>query len=202
MEGLARLPEDTERSSALDEGRNSNFGSLHPVQFLNTGQLQVPACFTGSFSCKNHALGSSAQADPDQVMEQVFRSFTKSMRHGVEVQVLLDDGGVLEVDASFDMNMTKLVLKVKEVERDIPLEDIEQVCGPDEAQAAGTTNREHLSERTTTLVMSSTHFLTFVFDTPRHREYFQTCLSAIVISHRKQLYSARGRGYDYKGAGY
>lgn len=202
MEGLAPAPGDTERSSTLDEGGNSTLRRLQGAQYLNTSQLQVPACFTGSFSCKNHDLASPAEADPDQVMDQVLRSFTKSMRHGIEVQVLLDDGGVLEVDASFDMNMSKLVLKVKEVERDIPLEDIEQVCGPDEAQAAGTTNREHLSERCTTLVMSSTHFLTFVFDSPRHREYFQTCLSAIVISHRKLLYSARGRGYDYKGAGY
>lgn len=163
------------------------------------------------------------QAEDDKVLDQVLRSFTKSMRHGIEVQVLLDDGTLLEVDLSFDLAMTKLVLRVRDVEREIYLEDIEQVCGPDEAQAACVTNREHLNPRCATVVMSSTHFLSFVFDSQRHREYFQTCLSAIIISYRQRMfkeqghdgalfsarsggkYSARGnysaRG-DFRGAGF
>merc|ERR1711933_261759 len=76
------------------------------------------------------------------------------------------------------------ILKVKEVCREILLDDIECVSGPeDETEDSSNSNCEHLSDCCTTLVLSSTHFLTFSFENRRLREYFEVCFRAILASH-------------------
>merc|ERR1719198_886699 len=104
------------------------------------------------------------------------------MQQGVEMRVLLDDGKLLDVEVSLDVGLTRIVLGVKEVTRDILFDEIERVAGPDEAEESCTTNSEHISDCCTTLVLSSTHFLTFSFETKRHREYFEACFRALLES--------------------
>merc|ERR1719281_1865713 len=97
------------------------------------------------------------------------------------MQVLLDDGKVLSVEASFDAELTRLILGVKQVTREIYLADIERVSGPTEEESC-MTNREHINDCCTTLVLSSTHFLTFSFETKRLREYFEVCFRTLLTS--------------------
>merc|ERR1719178_235945 len=101
------------------------------------------------------------------------------MQWGAEMRVLLDDGNLLDVEVSFDAGVTRLILAVKEVTREVFFTDIKRVSGPEDAEESWTTNSKHLSECCTTLVLSSTHFLTFSFEEKRVREYFEVCFRAI-----------------------
>lgn len=138
-------------------------------------QFEVPACFPW-----RREPSTDVQALSDALLD----TFMHTMQRGAEMRVLLDDGKLLEVEASLDAGLTRLSLGVKEVTRDIFLTDIERVSGPDEAQESCTTNSEHLSECCTTLVLSSTHFLTFSFETKRQREYFESCMRSVLMSQR------------------
>lgn len=139
-------------------------------------RLDVPPHQLWSLDAEN----VSPQSDAEVLLHQALSQFTRTMQRGIEVRVLLDDGQLLDVTASLDVSATQLVLRVNEAERNIALADVEQVCGPDETHEACTTNREYLSDCCVTLVLSSTHFLTFSFDSAHMREYFETCLKALV----------------------
>jgi len=124
------------------------------------------------------------EADTEMVLDQALRSFIQSMQYGIEVEVVLDDGQLLGVELSLDARATRLLLRVREVERDIPLDDIVRICSPEQVPTSTVSNREHLHEGCSTLMLSSTQFLTFSFDTPRLREYFEACMQALVASHQ------------------
>lgn len=117
------------------------------------------------------------------LMDHALLSFVATMQHETEVSVLLDDGDFLEVVATLDSSASELLLRVNGVARSVALVDVERVCGPEEAAQACTANSSHLSDNCVTLVLSSTHFLTFAFDTKHNREYFETCLRALVAWH-------------------
>merc|ERR1712032_1210735 len=116
-------------------------------------------------------------------MDNALKSFIATLRQHVEVQVRLDDGRLLDVLMSLDDTGTELVLSVNNTARSVALDEVERVCGPEEAAQASTANKTQLNEKCVTLVLASTHFLTFSFDTQRLREYFQTCLRALVAAH-------------------
>jgi len=138
--------------------------------------------------CFEHWCQEGVQLDSvdcnKRVHDQVVSTFIMSMLRGVQVHVLLDDGSLLAVEASFDVRVTRLTLRVKEVERTIPLENIERVAGPEDAQAAWSANAAHLNDCCVTLVLTDTHYLTFSFDTPKLCSYFEFCLTAVLTSHR------------------
>lgn len=146
-------------------------------------QLDVPPHQLWSLDAEN----ISPQNDSEVLLQQALSQFTRTMQHGIEAQVLLDDGQLLKVTVLLDVNATHLTLRVNEAEKNVALADIEQVCGPDETHEACSTNREYLSDCCVTLVMSSTHFLTFSFDTARMREYFETCFKALVFAHHGKV---------------
>lgn len=143
--------------------------------------LEVPVCF--EHWCQEGVQLDSVDVNK-RVHDQVVSTFIMSMLRGVQVHVLLDDGSLLAVEASFDVRITRLTLRVKEVERTIPLENIERVAGPEDAQAAWSANAAHLNDCCVTLVLKDTHYLTFSFDTPKLCSYFEFCLTAVLTSHR------------------
>lgn len=148
-------------------------------------QFDVPPNQLWSLDTEN----VSPQNDSELLLQQALSQFNRTMQNGIEVQVLLDDGQLLNVTASLDDVATHLSLRVNESEKFVALADIEQVCGPDETHEACSTNREYLNDCCVTLVMSSTHFLTFSFDTPRMREYFETCFKALVLANHGKVFS-------------
>merc|ERR1739848_950482 len=88
---------------------------------------------------------------------------------------------------SLDADVTRLSLRFKSIEREIPLDDVVQVCNPDESvMHPSVTNTAHLDERCTTLVLNSTHFLTLSFDNQRQREFFETCLQALLVARHQK----------------
>lgn len=174
VNSTAEPSEATERSVSSSSRSKGSF--LTPVVGK---QLEVPACFPW-----RRAPSVDKQEESEFMLDQVLDPFINTMQRGAEMRVLLDDGKLLDVEASFDMGLTRLILGVKEVTRDILLADIERVSGPEEVEESCTTNTEHLSECCTTLVLSSTHFLTFSFETKRLREYFEVCLRSILASQR------------------
>jgi len=126
------------------------------------------------------------------MLDQLLQPFVRTMQRGAEMQVLLDDGKVLSVEASFDAELTRLILGVKQVTREIYLADIERVSGPTEEESC-MTNRKHINECCTTLVLSSTHFLTFSFESKRQREYFEVCLRTILASQHAVARDGKAR---------
>jgi len=170
------------------------------------GQLEVPQCFAdrglrsgcGAMQVPGNSCGPGgappglSSLDPsgggihweDQqiLFQQVLRSFVRSLQVGVEVQVLLDNGNAVPVEASLTEDLSRLVLRVRDVERDVGLDDIEKICGPEEARENGTTNAHFLDECCATLVLGSEQFLTFTFENKRLREYFEACLKALIAA--------------------
>lgn len=122
------------------------------------------------------------------MLEQLVHPFIETMQRGAEMRVLLDDGKLLDVEVVFDAEMTCLTLGVKQVTRDIVFAEIDHISGPDdegdEEPCTVNTNSEHLSETCTTLVLSTTHFLTFSFETKQLREYFEVCMRSVLASQR------------------
>jgi len=178
-------PSTAEPSEAAES--RSSASSARSKSSLSAGkQLEVPACFPWRkpTSAEKSTEKDDVADEAALMLGDLLHPFIHTMKRGVEMRVLLDDGKMLDVEASFDAGLTRLMLGVKQVTRDILLEDIERVSGPDEAEESCTTNSEHLSECCTTLVLSSTHFLTFCFESKRHREYFEVCVRAILASQR------------------
>lgn len=148
--------------------------------------LEVPACF---------GCGSSRSAAPvvseEQALELAMQCFVRTLHNGVEVRLLLDDGTVIVAEASLNFQVTRLTLRVNQIERSIPLGDISQVCGPESAKDLGTTNGRFLDERCVTLVLPEDQFLSFDFDNAREREYFEACLRALIATRAKSTVSCR-----------
>merc|ERR1719265_1877855 len=126
-------------------------------------------------------------------MNSAFQSFMRTLNQGVQLELLLDDGTSIHVEGSLDFPVANLVLTVNDVQRSVALDDIERVLGPQEAKEFGTSNHGHLNDGCVTFMLKSTHFLTFVFDTPRLREYFEACFKMLVASHRSRHDEQRER---------
>merc|ERR1740130_2385904 len=98
-------------------------------------QIEVPACFPWRRNADN-------QDDAERMLEQLLQPFIHTMQWGAEMRVLLDDGNLLDVEVSFDMGVTRLILAVKEVTREVFFTDIKRVSGPEDAEESWTTNSE------------------------------------------------------------
>lgn len=157
--------------------------------------LEVPRCFNAGSTCASDTDGPDGLKNPldsDLVLNQALRCFMRSMMQGVQLELLLDDGSSIHVEATFDIPISNLLLSVNDVHRSVALDDIDRVLGPQEAKEFGTSNHGFLNERCTTLMLKSSHFLTFVFDTPRLREYFQACFKTLIASHSSGCGSVAG----------
>lgn len=176
-----------------DGGIAARFESQAALRTPQDGKNQDQLCVPPIHLWRLDAENVSPQNDSDLLLQHALSQFTRTMQRGVEVCVLLDDGRLLDVMATLDSDAAHVVLRVNGSEKSVALDEVEQVCGPGETHEACTTNREHLSDRCVTLVMSSTHFLTFSFDTARMREYFETCLKALVVSHHAKATPASWR---------
>lgn len=196
-EASASRSSDTSRRGGSDTSR-SHLGSLSSRHLQRPLQraLEVPPCF--SYWCEEGVQLSSEDSNK-KMHDQVVSTFIMSMLRGVQVHVLLDDGSLLAVEASFDVRITRLTLRVREVERNIPLENIERVAGPEDAQAAWNTNAVHLTDCCMTLVFTDTHYLTFSFETPKLCSYFEFCLSAVLLSYRLRASKGNALGSDASG---
>jgi len=208
IDELSGSPERTASASAAGSAPAASPGKRRTAAASGGGagklgaKLEVHPYFSRLGSGIVHKLapadGPSVPAGKDEELmwDQVLQAFIGAMQRGVEMRVLLDDGKLLEVEASIDEALTRLVLRVKEVTRDILLEDIDRVTsGSDEAEEACVSNLSHLDDRCITLVLRSTHFLTFSFETHRHREYFETCLRALLSSNRDGASTTEENGH-------
>jgi len=172
----------TAEPSEVAESRSGASSARSKASLCTGNRLEVPACFP----VRRDPSTDKQQCDmarPPRV-DQLLQSFTHTMQRGAEMRVLLDDGKLLDVEASLDPDMTRLILGVKEVTREILFADIERVSGPEDSEESCTTNSDHLSKCCTTLVLSSTHFLTFSFENERQCDYFEVCFRAILASQQ------------------
>merc|ERR1712182_40043 len=117
--------------------------------------MEVPACFASRETMSTHGLDQT-----DVKVDKVLQAFIRTMQSGADMGVLLDNGNVLDVEASFDSSLSRLSLRVQDIERDIMFEEIERISGPEETAETADTERKHPSELCTTLGLSSSHFLT------------------------------------------
>jgi len=143
--------------------------------------LQVPNEFDGvSLDCSQ----TPVSAEQRRLLQASLRIFTRSLLRGVCMNVLLDDGRTLFAEASLDTELTHLVLHMPNIQCPVALKCIESICAPEDVMADSVvaSNQAFLDDRCTTLVIRDGQFLTFVFDTPRTREYFETCLKIIIMA--------------------
>lgn len=126
------------------------------------------------------------EAEHKRCLQVSLKAFTRSLLRGVSVSVLLDDSRTRLAEARLDTDLTHLVLHVPHQQHPVALKCIESICMPDEAWAppgaADTVGQALLDERCATLIISGGQFLTFVFDSVRTREYFETCLKVIILA--------------------
>lgn len=115
-------------------------------------------------------------------LQSSVRAFIKSLLHGISVSVLLDDGRTRKAEARLDSELTHLVLHVPNAQHPVPLKCIESVCTPDDVSPTQAPTQTFLDERCCQLIISGGQFLTFVFDVPRTREYFEMCLKVLILA--------------------
>mmetsp|Transcript_150646 Transcript_150646/g.274164 ORF Transcript_150646/g.274164 Transcript_150646/m.274164 type:complete len:356 (-) Transcript_150646:156-1223(-) len=129
-------------------------------------------------------IPGSKPEEQTKLLQLCLRSFTRALLRGIRMSVLLDDGRTLLTEASLDSELTHLVLHMPNVQCPVALACIESICSPDEVSAGAVlvANQVHLDERCTTLVLRGGQFLTFVFDGPRAREYFEMCLKVVILA--------------------
>jgi len=196
-----RSPASSATSRTASPGLPSGSGFQEDTR--GSGALEVPLCFTrralplrgctsmplpsSGGGCGSGSMLASKQSEAEReehqiLFQQVLHSFTRSMHAGVEMQVLLDDGNAVPVEVSLSHDCSRFILRVRDVCRDISLDDIEQICNHEEALEAGTTNAQFLNECCVTLVMDSEQFLTFTFDNARLREYFEACMKSFMAA--------------------
>lgn len=175
-------PSTAEPSEAAETSRSDWSSAGSGSGSSSSKRMEVPACFPSRETLSTHGLDQT-----DVKVDKVLEAFIRTMQRGADMGVLLDNGNVLDVEASFDSSLSRLSLRVQDIERDIMFEEIERVSGPEETAETADTERKHPSELCTTLVLSSSHFLTFCFETQRMREYFEVCFRTILASQRSSL---------------
>lgn len=112
-------------------------------------------------------------------------AFVFSMKQGLDVHLVLDDGALLEVTTYLNPTCTEIMLQLNRVTRSILLSEIEHI-GAEGADETSGLRFEHLQGRCTTLVLSSTHFLTFAFSNAESRIDFERCFRALIATNRSR----------------
>lgn len=129
----------------------------------------------------------AAAEEQRRCLQASLRAFTRSLLRGVSVNVLLDDGRTRLAEARLDSELTHLVLHVPNAQHPVALRSIESVCAPEEAwlpRVGGEVpeGQQPLDDCCATLIIQGGQFLTFVFDAPRTREYFEMCLKVLILA--------------------
>mmetsp|Transcript_25967 Transcript_25967/g.49744 ORF Transcript_25967/g.49744 Transcript_25967/m.49744 type:complete len:228 (+) Transcript_25967:62-745(+) len=120
--------------------------------------------------------------DSGHLLHEALSGFVRTMLRGVCIEVMLDDGTTLFPEASLNYELTHLTLEVNDVRRAIILADVEAVATSSELSMRNVPSSlyQHVDERCCTLILRGQEFVTFRFDSTRHREYFSACLALLV----------------------
>eukprot|EP00397_Hematodinium_sp_SG-2012_P058955 GEMP01075069.1.p1 GENE.GEMP01075069.1~~GEMP01075069.1.p1 ORF type:complete len:278 (+),score=63.37 GEMP01075069.1:224-1057(+) len=118
------------------------------------------------------------------LVEHSVRAFARTLSNGMMLDVVSDEGMIIPTTISMDFEMLSVTLTAQALKRTIMLEHIEAVLSVAEMDHWGirTSNNGYLTDNCATLVIKNEMFLSFKFDTLRLREYFQTCLQALVVA--------------------
>lgn len=175
--GTGELPEMFPAGSRQAEGSATATRGVPPT-------LQVPPEFDSVRLDKPLEMPTGKPDERTRLLQSCLRSFTRALLRGIRMSVLLDDGRTLLTEASLDSELTHLVLHMPNVQCPVALGCIESICSPDEVSAGAVliANQAHLDDRCTTLVLRGGQFLTFVFEAPRPREYFEMCLKVVILA--------------------
>ncbi|CAE7537919.1 hypothetical protein AK812_SmicGene41908 [Symbiodinium microadriaticum] len=152
-------------------------------------RLQVPAEFDGAQTKVLQAVSgnyspSSAREKHDQqrCLKVCVQSFTRALLQGINVCVLLDDNRTRLAEARLDSDITHLVLHVPHAQHPVALKYIDGICPPTPTWPTPSFGEDGCLQSRATLTMRGGQFLTFVFDSPRVREYFEMCLKVLIIA--------------------
>lgn len=131
---------------------------------------------------EGNSPGEASGPQGQGLLQEAMATFVRTLLRGVCIEVLLDDGSVLFPEVSLNYDLTHLVLDVNEVQRAIPLQDVESIASAHELERRNilTALRPFLDHRCCTLIIRGLEFVTFRFDTERHREYFAACLELLI----------------------
>lgn len=146
--------------------------------------IRAPLDVPKEFDVVRYATGGPQESQSSANLKVCLRHFTRSMLRGICLRVLLDDGRTLFTDASLDSELTHLVLYVPNAQHPVSLRAIESICASTDICHGEilTSNQNFLDERCTTLIITGGQFLTFVLESARAREYFETCLKVLVLA--------------------
>ncbi|CAE7561458.1 unnamed protein product [Symbiodinium necroappetens] len=152
-------------------------------------RLQVPPEFDGAQTKVLQAVSgnyspSSAREKHDQqrCLKVCVQSFTRALLQGINVCVLLDDNRTRLAEARLDSDITHLVLHVPHAQHPVALKYIDGICPPTPTWPTPSFGEDGCLQSRATLTMRGGQFLTFVFDSPRVREYFEMCLKVLIIA--------------------
>lgn len=150
--------------------------------------LQVPPEFDVARVGVAQPLGGASKCDTAEqrrCLQASLQAFTRSLLVGVHVSVLLDDCRTRLAEARLDSELTHLVLHVPHTQHPVALQSIEAVHAGEVAPAVSPTHQSLLGDRCVTLIIEGGQFLTFVFDEPRIREYFEVCLKIVILARER-----------------
>lgn len=172
-------------SSVPFSGSSARDGGEHPTSRQTF--LQVPPEFD---AVKKSAAGCK---DQQLSLQKLIRGFTRSLLRGVCLNVLLDDGRTLLTGAALDSDLTHLVLHVPNMQHPVSLSSIEDLCAPSSVVEAARMMKSLTvsGERCVTLVIRGGQFLTFFFEAPRIREYFEFCFKIVILAGSRSQGSKR-----------
>lgn len=161
-------------------------------EFTDGGSIHSPvrsSCDAGRDALSELCIG---EIQDTQLVQGALSTFVRSMRAGVILEVLLDDGSTLAPEATLNADLTLLTLSVNQAEGHIPLKEIECIASLVDLEQKGLLEfmQPHLDAHCCTLILESSEFVTFRFDNERHREFFAACLTLLV----PRLAKGRTRG--------
>mmetsp|Transcript_78826 Transcript_78826/g.210530 ORF Transcript_78826/g.210530 Transcript_78826/m.210530 type:complete len:237 (+) Transcript_78826:46-756(+) len=134
------------------------------------------------------------------------KEFVGAMQHGLQLQVLLDDGTSLPATASIDKRLTSLMLSVRnwnvvgasgegfvgDVSRSVPFSAVDGVSSGHNNIVAMAD--DFIDERCATLLLGDGgQFLTFRLSNGEDAEYFATCLRVLVAADKERARVEEGR---------
>lgn len=175
-------------NSSMRSGGSSSSSSPPTLRRLDPLQVRVPPEFelVRQQVLRTATVGSPSGKAPEEqrlALQVCLRAFTRSLLRGVGVNVLMDEQRARLAEARLDSDLTHLVLHVPDAQHPVALKCINVICSPAELTRRPPAMSKVLElSRCCTLVIKGGQFLTFVFDVPRTREYFETCLKVLVLA--------------------
>eukprot|EP00931_Biecheleriopsis_adriatica_P121035 TRINITY_DN96115_c0_g1_i1.p1 TRINITY_DN96115_c0_g1~~TRINITY_DN96115_c0_g1_i1.p1 ORF type:complete len:302 (+),score=51.16 TRINITY_DN96115_c0_g1_i1:39-908(+) len=210
--GTSRSHESPGRSSTPTREGGSVMASA-AAQRPGSRTLQVPPEFEGArqqvleaaSGQSSPSSAKSSRADHQRCLQACVRTFTKSLLGGVSVCVLLDDNRTRLAEARLDSDITHLVLHVPHAQHPVALKYIEGVCTPSDFAAshvhAGRHGEPLRFDCRATLTIRGGQFLTFVFDNPKVRDYFEMCIKVLVLAKGGGIQEAEQESQPTPAAG-